>query len=278
MAASVTLALALAACGNPSSSPTATGQSQPAATATGASIAGPASQTASQEAPTSATPAPAAPLNTTGWVLPPPFYAAGDEPFWRLDIVDGWFSFKRSGLPEIEAPMTQPTRTGGADIFEASPLKVRIKREACETDEGGKGDISAVVTFDDTEFEGCAFGGASTATSAEASTVVDALKAIDACLGKLGDPALVTAVYPREGDRTAVALKAKDGSLYECAVESDGSIAFLDPTEPRSAGAWMSKFRFLRKGVAEATKCDGAEEVRSGDKVAGRLLAKACKF
>ena len=40
----------------------------------------------------------------------------------------------------------------------------------------------------------------------------------------------------------------------------------------------MSRIRFLRAGVADGVKCTGAEDVRSGDKVVGRLLAKACKF
>lgn len=271
-------ALALSACGDGSAGKTANAN-QPASSTGDAASSGATQRAGDNTAATVA--ASTAPLDTTGWVLPPPFYAAGDEPFWRLDIVDGWFSFKRSGLPVIEAPMVQPTRVGGADVFDASPLKVKIKREACETDEGGKADITALVTFDGTDFDGCAFSGTSVAVSAsaEAATVVESVKIIDACLGKLGDPALVTAVYPREEGKTAVALRSKDGSLYECAVESDGStIAFLDPVEDRSAGPWMNKMRFLRKGTADNTKCDGAEEVRAGDKVLGRMLAKACKF
>jgi hypothetical protein len=89
----------------------------------------------------------------------------------------------------------------------------------------------------------------------------------------------VTATYPREEGRTAVALRTKIGSLFECGVEPDGkTIAFLDPIEQRGAGAWMSRMRFLRKGIADGTKCEDAEEVRSGDTVIGRLLTKACRF
>ena len=269
-------ALALSACGDGSGK--TANANQPAASAGDATSPGAAQRSGDSSSATASVAA--AQLDTTGWVLAPPFYAAGDEPFWRLDIVDGWFSFKRSGLPVIEAPMVQPTRAGGADVFDASPLKVKIKREACETDEGGKADISALVTFDGTDFDGCAFSGTSAAVSAsaEAATVVESVKIIDTCLAKLGDPALVTAVYPREEGKTAVAMRSKDGSLYECAVESDGStIAFLDPVDG-SAGPWMNKMRFLRKGTADNTKCDGAEEVRAGDKVLGRMLAKTCKF
>ena len=164
-------------------------------------------------------------------------------------------------------------------MFDTPPLKITLKRGACETDEGAKGEVSAEVVFDDVNYDGCAVGGQSAAASAEAATVLESLAPIDACLAKLGEPALVTAVYPREEGKTAVALRSKDGSLYECAAESDGkTIAFLDPIEPRSAGAWMTRMRFLRTGVAGATKCAEAEEVRAGETVAGRLLTKACKF
>jgi uncharacterized membrane protein len=248
--------------------------------AAGIEISGPAAQRPAG-APQAAAAA-GAMLDSSSWILPPPFYAAGEEPFWRLDIEDGWFTFKRSGLAVIEAPLVQPARTGGADVFDTPPLKVTIRREGCDTSGGGHTDIAAVVTFDDIEFGGCAFGGAAgvaVANSAEAATVVESVKVIDACLARLGDPALVTAVYPREGERTAVALRARDGSIYECAVEPDGStIAFLDAMEPRSAGPWMSRMRFLRAGVADSVKCADAAEVRDGDKTLGRLLSKTCKF
>ncbi len=233
----------------------------------------PASQTAGLA------PLPDAALDVSGWVLAPPFYAAGDEPYWKLDIVDSWFVFRRSGLAEIEAPLLQPSHADGADVFNTPPLTVTLKREACQTSQGGHGDVSAQVVLDQVEYAGCAFGGISAGASAEASAVIDALGPIDACLAELGQPALVTAVYPREGERTAVALRARDGSLYECAAEADGrTIAFLDPIEPRAAGAWMSRMRFLRTGSADAVECADAEDVRSGEVLVGRLLTKACKF
>ncbi len=272
--ASIALACALAvsACGGSSDEAVAPAGDQPAA-----------STSATQRptaVPDSSQPAiPAGPLDTSGWVLAPPFYAAGDEPFWKLDIVDGWFVFRRSGLAEIEAPLVEPTHAGGADIFDTPPLLVSIRRQACQTEQGGHGDISAQVTFDQVEYGGCAFGGSSAGASAEASTVIEALAAIDTCVAKLGEPALVTAVYPRDGDRTAVALRARDGALYECAAEADGqTIAYLDPIEQRAAGAWMSRMRFLRTGVSDATACADAEEVSIGETVVGRLLTKACKF
>jgi uncharacterized membrane protein len=277
-AACIATALLLAACGRPTAEgATEAGEQQTPAATTQAAATASAARPSGQASSTAAVPA-AGPVDTAGWVLAPPFYAAGDEPFWKLDLIDGWFVFRRSGLAEIEAPIVQPTQAGGADVFDSPPLKVTIRRRACETEQGGRGDISAQVVFDEVEYDGCAFGG-SAGVSAEAGAVLDALASIDACLAKLEQPALVTATYPREEGRSAVALRTKDGSIFECGVESDGkTIAFLDAIEQRAAGSWMNRMRFLRAGVSDATSCEGAEEVRAGDAAVGRLLTKACRF
>jgi len=275
--------LALAGCGEASPNIEATSGDPPAVSGEPQSqlavavpsraleVAGPA-QTAST--------APGTVIDSTNWVLAPPFYAAGDEPYWRLDLADGWFVFKRSGLPEIEAPIAAPARRDGADVFESDPLTISIRKELCQTEGGGQGEASAVVTFDGIEFGGCAFGGAAGAGSAEAAAVTESLAAIDACLERLGEPAIVTAIYPREGGRTALGLRTRNGSLYECAAEAEtGAIAFLDPIEPGEAGAWMTtRMRFLRAPAGGGATCADAEEVAAGDEVIGYLLAPRCKF
>ena len=246
--------------------------------ATGGATAGPDGQQAGVQ-PGSAQQGPTQPLDTATWVLPPPFYAAGDEPFWRLEISDGWFAFRRSGLKAIEEPLVQPTRDSGADVFATGALKVSIKREACEMDQGSRSEYSATVTFDGIDFDGCAFGG-QVAASQEAGTVTDALPSIDACLAKLGQPALVTAIYPRQdGEQKADALLARTGQLYECATDAAGAaVAYLDPIERGAEESWTSRMRFLRSTVTTNATCPTAEEVRSGDQVVGKLLAKGCKF
>jgi uncharacterized membrane protein len=281
------LCLALAACGgSPKDKQAAATPGQTPATTDAASPAGPAGAPASPTpgASTAAAPQAAAPAavaakpDTSTWVLQPPFYAAGDEPFWRLELADGWFLFQRSGLAQIEAQIPQPKREKGADVFSAAPLTVKIKREPCETDGGGKTDTSAIVTFDGIDYEGCAFAGAEAAASPEAAAVADAIGTVDACLAKLGEPALVTGVYPREGGRTAVALRERNGSQFECAAEPGGKeIAFLDPVEQGAAAPYMTVMRFLREGIA-APACPDAKEVRSGDTVVGRMLSPKCKF
>ncbi len=273
---------ALAACGGEQpagdSATTPTAGQTPVGDAAGSAQASTTSSGGTQSLQVAGTPAP---LDTSTWVLQPPFSAAGQEPFWRLEIVDGWFAFRRSGLRAIEEPLAQPTREGEADVFRTGALQVSIKREACETEQGGSGEFTAKVTFDGFDFDGCAFGGAlSNASSQEAAQVLDALGPIDACLAKLGQPALVTAVYPRQdGEQIALGLRAKNGQVYECATDAAGAtVAYLDPIEQGSQPAWMSRMRFLRDGTATTTPCPDAEEVRSGEKVIGRLLTKACKF
>lgn len=279
-AAAVACVLGLAACGGeaPAGDVATTPTGEPGVTAVGDQTGQTASTTSTPSQSLTVT-APTGPLDTTGWVLQPPFYAAGQEPFWRLEIVDGWFEFRRSALRAIEEPLVAPTRQGDTDMFKAGALLVSIKREACETEQGERGDYIAKVTFDGTDFDGCAFGGALANASAEAAQVLDALAPIDACLAKLGQPALVTAVYPRQdGEQIALGLRAKNGQVYECATDAAGSaVAYLDPIEQGSQPAWMSRMRFLREGTASGP-CPDAEEVRAADKVVGRLLTKACKF
>ncbi len=219
-------------------------------------------------------------LDTTTWVLAPPFYAAGDEPFWRMEIVEGWFSFRRSGLRAIDEPLVQPRNEAGADIFETGSLLVTIRREACSTEQGGASEFSASVSFDGQDYDGCASGGQVSIASAEAATVTEQLAPIDTCLAKLGQPALATAVYPRQdGEQIAVGLRAKNGALYECVTQGGGAeVVSLDPIEQGSQPAWMNRMRFLREGVATTATCADVEEVRVGEQVVGRLLGKSCKF
>jgi uncharacterized membrane protein len=267
------IALCLAACGgeNPAGTPaadaTAAGQ-QPATS----------SATLSRQADGGVQPVAAQNLDTTAWLMQPPFYAAGEEPDWRVDIEDGYFSFKRSGLPVIESPVVQPVRQNGADVFDTQPLKVSIKKTTCQTDSAGQADYAVEVVLDGVSYEGCAFSGHSSGRAPEAASIIENLGPIDACLKELQKPALITAAFVRESERTGVGLRGKDGILYDCAVEKDGKVAYLDPIEPSQAGPWMTKMRFLRAGVADEAKCDAAEEVRSGDKVLGRLFTPKCRF
>jgi uncharacterized membrane protein len=229
---------------------------------------------------------PVGPLDSSAWVAQPPFHAAGDEPYWRLDTADGWFVFQRSGLPDIEAPMKAPQSTGGKDTFDTPPLQVVISREACET-ASQTSHMSARVVFDSIDYTGCVFDGTSggageamngVTSGADATLIADSIGAIDACLARLGETAVVTAIYPRGSDRKAMGLRMRSGALYECAVEQTGELAFLDQVEPDNAGAWMMSMKFLREGQLSAAQCPNAEEIRANGVLLGRMLPAACKF
>jgi hypothetical protein len=224
---------------------------------------------------------PSGPLDTTGWVAQPPFYGVGDEPFWRLEIIDGWFSFKRSALRAIDEPMVQPTKEAGADVFAAGSLKIVIRGEACTTG-GQSSEVAAEVSYDDVTYVGCVFPAPASgvATSVEADAVVKGVASIDACLAKLAQPALVTGVAPRQdGAMMSVAMRVRNGTPYECGAEtSSGNILYLDPIEVGAQAQWMNRMRFVREGVAMNAACDKAEEVRSGETVLGRMIPASCKF
>ncbi len=221
----------------------------------------------------------AAQLDTSNWVIAPPFYAAGDEPYWRLDIQDDWFVFRRAGLPEIEAPVVGPIKDGAVDIFESPPLSIHVSRQACTTADGERGRVTASVWFDDVSFDGCAFEGQSAGSSAEVTAVADSIRAVDSCLAQLGDLALVTGIYMRGDRQTALGLRTRDGRLFECVTEGGGAIvAFLDPVEPGAAGPWMtSGMRFLRAGQG-VDACDEAEAVSEAGSVLGHMLTSGCRF
>lgn len=77
----------------------------------------------------------------------------------------------------------------------------------------------------------------------------------------------------------SVAIRARNGTLYECGVETaSGNILYLDPMEVGAQAQWMTRMRFVREGVAMNTACDKAEEVRSGDTLLGKMLPASCRF
>lgn len=225
-----------------------------------------------------------APTDFSGWVLSPPFYAAGVEPYWRLDVDASWFVFQRSGLAEIDAPIAAPVKERGADVFDVRPLKVVVQPGGCEI-EGRFGEAVVSVTFEEDEFIGCGFAGGDAAAGTSAgsvdwtSEVAGAVPVIDACLARLGEAAVITSVYPREGDLTAVMLRTRSGRMHECGADVlTGEVAFLDAMEP-GAGVAAGPRRFFRienAGAPEA--CPDAEAVFDGDTLIGYLVSSSCKF
>ncbi len=229
--------------------------------------------TSIQQAPA---PADNALADTSDWVISPPWYAAGDAPFWRMDLVDGWFVFRRAGLPEIEAPIVPPLKDGTSDLFDTAPLTVVVSPSNCRTASGERGRAAVTVSIDEVEFSGCVFAGESAGASAEATAVTDAITSIDTCLAAVDEPALVTGIYERGGYTTALGLRTSTGHIYECATTTGGTvIAFLDPVDAANAGPWMiSAMRFLRSGQGAQIECPNASPVGTY----GQFLPKECRF
>lgn len=281
-AAALCAALGLAACGDQGGQPPAgeTGTTGAGAGTTGGAQSG-AGGSSENSAGLAVIAGPSGPLDTTNWVAQPPFYAAGDEPAWRLEIADGWFSFKRSALRAIEEPMVAPVKDGAADVFQTGSLKIVIRREACQAG-GQTSELAVDVTYADDTFSGCVFAApaAGVATSPEATAVAGAVKVIDACLASLAQPGLVTGVVPRQdGAQTSVALRARNGTPYECGADTaTAAIIYLDPIEVGAQAPWMTRMKFVREGVAVSAPCPDAEEVRAGEAVLGRMLSRTCKF
>ena len=95
-------------------------------------------------------------FDVSGWLVQPPFYAAGEEPYWRLDLEDDWFVFKRTGLPEIEAPFVEPVQENGRDLFQTEAFVLSLSLAECEDAPNTDGIVgSAELIFEDVVFLGC---------------------------------------------------------------------------------------------------------------------------
>src|SRR5262249_8603709 len=137
-------------------------------------------------------------------------------------------------------------------------------------------------------YDGCAFKGKSRdagngPNSDEADLIQDLpanLAAVDSCLAKMGDPAVISAIYPRGDEAVGIAMRGRAGALFECEAKSAaGPAESVDQIEASSAGPWLkSSARFLRQGVGDAGKCPAAKPVVVGGKQLGAMLSKSCKF
>ena len=232
-------------------------------------------------------------FDTTDWRIQPPFYAAGREPGWQLDIEDGWFVFRRLGLPEIDTQVVPPVQDGEADLFDSNTFRLTLTPGSCSSPEDGaavKG--QAEVLFEGVTFTGCVYEGESLAGDVNDSVVwTDDIFArlieIDACLAAVEDghglstqELVVTSVFPRDGGATGVALKANRGRYFECASNSLGDVSFADPLDEANLADWMDVGgHFLRLADAPPPEnCLEAEPVEVDGVTLGYLLEDACKY
>lgn len=234
-------------------------------------------------------------IDATSWRVKPPFYAAGREPYWRLDLESGWFVFKRLGLPAIEAPIVAPAASGASDVFTSEALQLTLTPGACaQAQVGERTEGEAEILFEDVVYSGCVYAGESPAAEIDPAadewtkTIALHVIEIDACLSALEarrgldvETAVITAVYPREGDVTGVVLRSLDGQMFDCGVNALGDIKFADPLNVNAAADWMKgPDRFVRsENEAPPRSCLDAQPVISDDTdgVLGYLLPAQCQ-
>ena len=238
--------------------------------------------------------APIVEIDASGWRIKPPFYAAGREPFWRLDVEDGWFVFERLGLPAIEAPIVSPLQEGAGDVFEGDSFTLTLTPGACRSAlVGEKTEGAAEVLFEGVLFSGCVYPGASPAADAapvSGGWIEDVqlyIIEIDACLGALSeqrgldaDTALVTSVYPRGGETTGIVVKDANDQLFECGADSLGDLKFADTLSASAAADWMTGANAFLRTRTEAPppeNCLEAEAVLVDGVPLGYLISEECQ-
>ncbi|MBB34241.1 MAG: hypothetical protein CME88_15110 [Hirschia sp.] len=233
-------------------------------------------------------------IDDAGWRIKQPFYAAGREPYWTLDVEEGWFVFKRTNLPEIESPITAPTQLGATDVFESDSLTVQMTPGACEAAQVGESPLGgATVEFENLSFSGCVYRGKSPDLAAGpratgwTQEVALRIIEIDACLEALQarqsidpDTVAITAIYPRETNTIGVVARQSNGRIFECGANSMGEIKFADALDARAAADWMKgPERFLRMSDAPPPEgCLEAEPVESDGAILGYLLNQSCNY
>lgn len=219
-----------------------------------------------------------------------PFEAVGsDEPYWQLDLLDEWASFKRPGLTEVGGlPSQKDYRAQGARIV-AGPLVITLRAGECvhnpnESDpsKAEKYPYKAQVEFDGVSYDGCARrGGAKdNASDTWTASLSELLPAIDACLAKIEDtPAEVTIAYTLDNGQTSVRLRDSEGGRYECSATLDGAqIDYWGALADRDVMQGEGDPVFLR-GAAKPAKsnCTTVEPAKSADgKTIGWLQRTSC--
>jgi uncharacterized membrane protein len=217
------------------------------------------------------------------------FEAVGAEPDWRLTLLkDGYASFTRPGLEQIDAiPGPRNFRAGGAFV-EAGPLAIALVAGPCTYVEGGESyPYRATVLFDGIAYEGCARVGAETADAPAsprrrgwAADLSQLLPAIDACIARAqARPARVTIAYVNEENQAGVRILESDGGRSECLVSLDGaSVASFEPLADRDVLSGERDPLFTRAPASPpGGACMTSEEVKgSSGATLGWLSRKSC--
>ena len=188
------------------------------------------------------------------------FEAVGNEPFWRLDVLNDYVAFTRPGLSDVGGlPQPRDFRASGARIV-AGPLTIVLKAETCHYEGGETLDYKAIVQFEGVSYEGCARRGADQeANDSDWTSEIGALlPGIDACIAKADKkPARVTIAYPLDDGMAAVRILDAEGGRYDCnAPAAGGAVTGWDPIADQSNLTGERDPMFTRAPAAAPTgKC-----------------------
>lgn len=234
-------------------------------------------------------------VSTDDWQIRPPFFGAGEEPGWRLDVVGDWFEFQRLGLSEIESMVVDPERIDGADEFNSDQFKVVVRRGGCAHNTGGQNSVGSMsVVFNDVTYEGCVYNGVSPAAQSQQEQEVDPsdwvediqmyLVEANACLDGLAErenvnteKVLVSSVFPRENNMIGVIIETRKGQVYECGTTRFGDVEYIDLVERQHvADKIRTKSRFWRQNGPPPRSCLRAKVIESEGQIMGYILPGKC--
>jgi uncharacterized membrane protein len=147
-----------------------------------------------------------------------------EEPFWTVEVTEGWATFTRPGLESVEGSPTQTVTTAGASVKFAD-AELRLSAKACTDSTGRSLPFTAQVYYDGGVYSGCAQQGAGVGSGDWTAFVPEMLPAIDACLARTAQkPVQVSFAYQADEEGgVAVRLRDAEGGRYECVAAADGS-------------------------------------------------------
>lgn len=88
--------------------------------------------------------------------VPPPYGAAGSEPFWGLEIANGRITFDNDGqVVIVRAPAPLVTGNNSRRRYNAPGISILLKRENCELEDARTYADAVTVTVGGRTFEGC---------------------------------------------------------------------------------------------------------------------------
>jgi uncharacterized membrane protein len=201
------------------------------------------------------------------------------EPFWTVEVTDGWVTFIRPGLQPIEGSPERTVTSEGASIRFAD-AELRLEQRACAGPNGASLPFVARVFYAGEAYQGCARTGAAGSLAQWTDFIPEMLAAIDACIARANArPVQVTFAYQAdEEDGVAVRIRDGEGGRYECTARANGSeVTALDALPDSDRLEQEGRVMFLRTGQSmPAAACPAAPLMAPTGEVLGQVVPRSC--